>query len=135
MPTVAQAASVANSIVGCKTEADTQKVVEFVAKNDSIRLEKFKTPKIKTGDCSFLSTGMPITIDKKDGQFLCVRPIGDLDCFWAASVAINQIRRNPRKLPLLDLGAQDGVPAAIPRSEEYQKLVISIEEAGSMQNI
>jgi hypothetical protein len=96
-PAMAQAASVANSIVGCKAEADTQKVVEFMAKNDSAGLEKFKTPKIKKGDCSFLSKGMPITIDKKNGQFLCVRPVGELDCFWAASVAINQNPTEPEK--------------------------------------
>jgi hypothetical protein len=97
MPAVAQAASVGNSIIGCKGEADTQKVAEFMAKNDSAGLEKFKTAKIKGGDCSFLSKGMPITIDKKDGQYLCVRPVGELDCFWAASVAINQNPTEPEK--------------------------------------
>jgi hypothetical protein len=40
MPTMAQAASVANSIIGCKGEADTQKVAEFMAKNDSAGLER-----------------------------------------------------------------------------------------------
>ena len=97
MPAVAHAASVANSITGCKAEADSQKVPEFMARNDTAGLEKFKTAKIKTGDCSFLSKGMPTTIDKKDGQFLCVRPIGELDCFWAASVAINQNPSEPEK--------------------------------------
>jgi hypothetical protein len=97
MPAVAQAASVANSIIGCKGEADTQKVAEFMAKNDSAGLEKFKTAKIKGGDCSLLSKGMAVAIDKKDGQFLCVRPVGELDCFWAASVAINQNPTEPEK--------------------------------------
>jgi hypothetical protein len=97
LPTMAQAANVANSIVGCKAEADTQKVVGFMAKNDSAGLEKFKTPKIMAGDCSFLSKGMAVAIDKKDGQFLCVRPIGELDCFWAAGVAINQNPTEPEK--------------------------------------
>jgi hypothetical protein len=97
MPTMAQAASVANSIIGCKGEVDTQKVAEFMAKNDSAELEKFKTAKIKGSDCSFLSKGMAVAIDKKDGQFLCVRPIGELDCFWAASVAINQNPTEPEK--------------------------------------
>jgi hypothetical protein len=99
LPTMAQAANVANSIVGCKAEADTQKVVEFMAKNDSAGLEKFKTPKILSRDCSFLSKGMVVTIDKKDGQFLCVRPIGELDRFWTAGVAINQNPTEPEKAP------------------------------------
>ena len=99
-PAVAQAASVVNSITGCKAEADTQKLAEFMAKNDNAGLEKFKTAKIKAGDCSFLSKGMAITIDKKDGQFLCVRPSGGLDCFWAPAVAINQNPMEPEKTPL-----------------------------------
>jgi hypothetical protein len=98
-PASAQAASVVNSITGCKPEADTQKLAEFMAKNGSSGLEKFKTAKIKAGDCSFLSKGMAITIDKKDGQFLCVRPSGGLDCFWAPAVAINQNPTEPEKTP------------------------------------
>jgi hypothetical protein len=104
LPEMAQAANVANSIVGCKAEADTQKVAGLMAKNDSAGLEKFKTQKILAGDCFLLSKGMPITIDKKDGQFLCVRPVGELDCFWAASVAINQNPTEPEK------GSSSGSP-------------------------
>jgi hypothetical protein len=69
-------------IRGCKAETDAQKVLGFMAKNDSAGLEKFKTPKITTGDCSLLSKGMAVAIDKTDGQILCVRPIGALDCVW-----------------------------------------------------
>ena len=86
----AHAATVANPIVGCKLEANSEKVLEFIAKNDAAGLEKFKTPKIAAGDCSSLSKGMSVAIDKKDGQFLCVRPTGGFDCFWTAAVAINQ---------------------------------------------
>jgi len=99
LPSEAQAASVANSITGCKAEADTQKAAELMAKNDNAGLEKFKTAKIKAGDCAFLSKGMAITIDKKDGQYLCVRPAGGLDCYWAAAVAINQNPTEPEKTP------------------------------------
>jgi hypothetical protein len=76
LPVMAEAASVATPIVGCKAEADAKRILEFIAKNDSPGLEKFRTPKITNGDCSFLTKGMPIAIDKKDGQFLCVHPIG-----------------------------------------------------------
>jgi hypothetical protein len=89
-PAAAQAATVANPIVGCKAESDSKKVLEFIAKNDATGLEKFKTSKIAGGDCSSLSKGMSVAIDKKDGQFLCVRPTGGFDCFWTAAVAINQ---------------------------------------------
>jgi hypothetical protein len=99
LPASAQAANVANSIVGCKAKAGTQTVAEFMAKNDNAGLEKLKTAKIKAGDCSFLSKGMAITIDKKDGQYLCVRPSGGLDCFWAPAIAINQNPTEPEKTP------------------------------------
>jgi hypothetical protein len=99
LPAMAQAASVSNSTVGCKAEIDARKVLGFMAKNDNAGLEKFKTPKIMAGDCSFLTKGMAVTVDKKDGQFLCVRPTGDLDCFWAAGVAINENPTEPEKSP------------------------------------
>src|SRR3984893_14129518 len=99
LPTIAQAANVANSTVGCKAETDAQKVLGFMAKNDSAGLEKFKTPKIMTGDCSLLSKGMAVAIDKTEGQFLCVHPIGALDCVWATGVAINQNPSEPEKTP------------------------------------
>jgi hypothetical protein len=90
LPAMAQAASVSNSTVGCKAETDAQKVLGFMAKNDNAGLDKFKTSKITAGDCSLLTKGMAIAIDKTDGQFLCVRPTGALDCVWALGVAINQ---------------------------------------------
>ena len=89
-PVAAHAATVANSIVGCKAQADSRKALELIAKNDAAGLEKFKAFKIAGGDCSSLSKGMSVVVDKKDGQFLCVRPTGGLDCFWTAAVAINQ---------------------------------------------
>ena len=49
-PAAAHAATVANSIVGCKAEADSRKALEFIAKNDAARLEEFKTSKIAGGD-------------------------------------------------------------------------------------
>ena len=95
LPTLAQAASVATPVVACKAEADSKKVFEFISKNDTAGLDKFKTSKITTGVCSSLSKGMAVTIDKKDGQFLCVRPTGGLDCVWAASVTIDENPARP----------------------------------------
>jgi hypothetical protein len=46
LPTLAQAASVATPIVACKAEADSKKVFEFISKNDTSGLDKFKTSKI-----------------------------------------------------------------------------------------
>jgi hypothetical protein len=63
LPTIAQAASVSNSTVGCKAETDAQKVLGFMAKNDNAGLEKFKTAKIMAGDCFLLSKGMAVAID------------------------------------------------------------------------
>jgi hypothetical protein len=99
LPTMAKAANVSNSMIGCKAEADTQKIVGFMAKNDTAGLDKFKTPKIRARDCLFLTKGMSVAIDKKDGQYLCVRPTGELDCFWAAGVAINENPATPEKTP------------------------------------
>ena len=96
-PAVAQAATVTNSTVGCKAEPDAQKVMGFMAKNDSAGLEKFKTSKIMAGDCSLLPKGMAVTADKTDGQFLCVRPTGAFECVWVTAVAINLTASEPDK--------------------------------------
>ncbi|WOJ89687.1 hypothetical protein RZS28_18210 [Methylocapsa polymorpha] len=97
LPTAALAASVAAPITACKDEADSKKVFEFISKNDASGLDKFKTSKVAAGDCSSLSKGMAVTIDKKDGQYMCVRPTGGLDCFWAAAVTINENPTQPEK--------------------------------------
>ncbi len=90
LPTLAQAASVATPITACKAQADSKKLFELISKNDAAALDKFKTSKTATGDCSALLKGMAVTIDKKDGQFFCVRPTGGLDCVWTAAVTINE---------------------------------------------
>jgi hypothetical protein len=97
LPATAQAASVVKPVVACKAEPDAKKILEFIAKNDNSGLEKFRTSKVATGDCSSLSKGMAVTIDKRDGQFVCVRPTGGLDCFWVSDVAINQNPAEPEK--------------------------------------
>ncbi|HXW72115.1 MAG TPA: hypothetical protein VEK34_11835 [Methylocella sp.] len=96
-PALAQAASVTNSTVGCKAEADAQKVLGFMAKNDSAGLEKFKASKITAGDCSMLLRGMTVAPDKTDGQFMCVRPAGAFECIWVTGVAINLTASEPDK--------------------------------------
>jgi hypothetical protein len=97
LPGMAQAASVTKPIVACKAEPDAKKLLEFIANNNNSGLDKFRMFKVKTGDCSSLSKGMAVTIDKRDGQFMCVRPTGGLDCFWVSAVAINQNPTEPEK--------------------------------------
>jgi hypothetical protein len=89
-PMIVQAAAVTNPIVGCKSEGDSKRLFALMAKNDAAQLEKFKTSKIAAGDCSSFLRGMSVDVDKKDGEFLCVRPTGGFECFWTAAVGINQ---------------------------------------------
>ncbi len=89
-PTMAEGAIVIRPIVGCKAEADSKKVVDFVAKKDDPGLNKFTEPKLASRDCFSLLKSMAVDVDKKDGQFLCVRPTGGFDCYWTVDAAINQ---------------------------------------------
>ena len=96
---MAEAASVIKAIVACKDEADSRKVLDFLGKKDTAGLDKFSAPKLAKGDCFSLSKGMAMTIDKKDGKLLCVRPWGGLDCYWTADADINQNPAEPETRP------------------------------------
>lgn len=99
--TAAEAASVAKPIIAWKAEADSKKAVDLLAKQDNAGLNKFSGPKLSSGDCFSLFKGMAVDVERKDGQLLCVRPTGGLDCYWAAEIAISQKPTEPetRKSP------------------------------------
>ena len=73
-------------------------------KNCQHGLDKFSAPKLAKGDCFSLSKGMAMTIDKKDGKLLCVRPWGGLDCYWTADADINQNPAEPETRPATHSG-------------------------------
>jgi hypothetical protein len=81
----ANAARVRQTIVGCREEADAKKRVEPPALN-----RRSAAPAKLAAPCSDLQKGMTVTVEQTDGQFLCVRPWGGLECFWTQSAAIDQ---------------------------------------------
>jgi len=89
-PATAQAASIIKPIVACREEGDTQKIFEYLAKNDKAGLEKFSALKLAKGDCLNLSKGMNVTVDVKHPKLFCVRPSGGLDCYWTANANVNE---------------------------------------------
>ena len=95
LPSMVEAATVVKPIVACKSKDDTKKVIDFLGKKDNAGLDKFSGPKLARGDCSGLSKGEEVTIDTKDGQLLCVRPWGGLDCYWTIDGDINQNSAGP----------------------------------------
>ncbi|MGA9486736.1 MAG: hypothetical protein WBV25_06640 [Methylocella sp.] len=90
LPSMAQAASVIKPIVACRDEADSKKVLEFLGKNDKAGLDKFSAPKLSKRECVTLSKNMAVDIDSKDAKLFCVRPTGELDCYWTVDADINQ---------------------------------------------
>jgi hypothetical protein len=104
LPSMAEAASAIKPIVACKEAADSRKVLDFLGKNDKAGLDKFSGPKLAKGNCLSLSKGMAVTIDKKDGRLLCVRPWGGLDCYWTADADINQNPAEPEARPATHSG-------------------------------
>ena len=77
-----------------KTRPISKKILDFLGKNDKAGLDKFTAPKLTKGDCLSLPKGMDVTIDTKDAKLFCVRPTGELDCYWTLDAGINQ---NPVK--------------------------------------
>jgi hypothetical protein len=81
----AHAASIKYEIFGCREEMSAKKRIEQQGhKGPSPASAKTAEP------CSDLPKGMTVTIEQTDGQFLCVRPWGALQCFWTQSAAIDQ---------------------------------------------
>jgi hypothetical protein len=39
--------------------------------------------------CSKFTAGQKVTVDERDGQLWCVRPSGELECYWTIDKAIN----------------------------------------------
>ncbi len=72
LPSIAEAASVIKPIVACKDEADSRKVLDFLAKNDKAGLDKFSAPKLAKGDCLSLSKGMAVN-NRHEGRQALLR--------------------------------------------------------------
>ena len=98
LPSMAQAASVIKPIVACRDEANSEKVLEFLGKNDKAGLDKFSAPKLSKRECVTLSKNMAVDIDTKDAKLFCVRPTGELDCYWTVDADINQNAAEPRHI-------------------------------------
>ena len=88
----ADAARVNQSIVACHDEASAKNLAEVQGKpNNNKHPVSPATQKAKTTQpCSDLPEGMTVTVEQTDGQYVCVRPWGGLECFWTKSEAIDQ---------------------------------------------
>jgi hypothetical protein len=88
---LADAARVKQSIVACHDEVSVKNLAEAHGKPNNKQPVSPATQKPKTMQpCSDLPQGMTVTVEQTDGQFLCVRPWGGLECLWTKSEAIDQ---------------------------------------------
>jgi len=102
MPVLALAQSPAYSAAAkatffaCKTRPVFKKAFERPAgkadqdtKDDKDKREAYFKAKVASGDCTQLARGEEVSVDQRDGDLWCVRPSGDLDCYWTADKAID----------------------------------------------
>lgn len=47
------------------------------------------TEQTRSNACSKFTSGQKVTVDERDGQLWCVRPSGELECYWTIDKAIN----------------------------------------------
>jgi hypothetical protein len=81
----ADAGSVKQNIFACREEINAKKRMESQGQ-DRRTAGVAKT----TEPCSDLPKGMTVTIERTDGQLVCVRPWGGLECLWTEGAAIDQ---------------------------------------------
>ena len=118
LPTIAQAASVSNSTVGCNAETDAQKVLGFMLTLD---LRSSKQPKswLSIAPCSQKAWRSPST--KQMVNFCACDLSARLTAFGLpASQSIN-IRVHQKRLRHRVLKAKDEARATIRRSKEWQE--------------
>jgi len=73
---------VTRTVTACRSEADAKKLDLLSGKGGSTDMVG------KPSTCLALNKGMSVSVDHKDGGFVCLRPFGSLDCFWAPNFVI-----------------------------------------------
>lgn len=97
-PPSASAAMFRANFAGCK---DKEVAREIFATNPAPRPGKGgatkQDAKPKMDQCAKFLQGQKITVDERDGDLWCVRPNGELECYWTLDKAVD----------IYDLGKSD----------------------------
>jgi len=74
-------------VMGCKSRDTFDQWVETFRHADKASEAKVVAQGMRTKDCAALRDG-PVEIEQADDSYLCVRPIGNTDCYWTLRASV-----------------------------------------------
>ena len=97
--TVPAAAAVTKAkTFACREEAVLYADARLKQKKDDKAIAAFEKPKVDSGECIVIPAATKVGVDLHKPLLMCVRSVGDLDCYWAPAVYIDEFPR-PAGLP------------------------------------
>ena len=87
--TATNAATLNANFPGCKDKTSAKQI--FMPRNEPIkRKTQSSDPQQPTPDnCIKFAQGQKVNVDERDGQLWCIRPNGELECYWTLDKAVN----------------------------------------------
>jgi hypothetical protein len=74
-------------VPACRDKNEAQQL--FLAPEVKKKNNDSLTAQAQSNACSKFTAGQKVTVDERDGQLWCVRPSGELECYWTIDKAIN----------------------------------------------
>jgi hypothetical protein len=86
-------ATITVTFPACDSQTDLDRLLEFAKAKDQLGLSSFVAQRMATKECVLLLLGDKVRIDATTSdlpQRICVRPAGQVTCFWALRGVIDQ---------------------------------------------
>ena len=75
------------AVPACRDKNEAQQL--FLAPEVKKKNNDSSSAQTQSNACSKFAAGQKVTVDERDGQLWCVRPSGELECYWTIDKAIN----------------------------------------------
>lgn len=86
---IGQAAMLKTNFLACRDKSIARDI--FLPKSEQLKKNSLngKDESISANNCTKFTQGQKITVDERDGELWCIRPSGELECYWTLDKAIN----------------------------------------------
>ncbi len=85
----ADAAATKGRLIACKNLETLRTITQMRTKKDP-KGPAFEAETKASRECIETTKGATVGIDIRNGPFACIRPPGDLDCFWTLNAFIDE---------------------------------------------
>jgi len=86
------ATKIVERFTGCRDRADSDRLTKFVMQGDRDGFARFHKVATSSGACRVFSVGSEVFIDEKSLTTYCLRPRGELDCYWTPKESVLGMR-------------------------------------------